>query len=42
MEIPKAPVETIIKKAKSTRKPKKDKVVPIFNIVQGPTFVSFK
>lgn len=44
METPKAPVETIVsmKKTKTPRKPRKDKIVPVFKIIQGPTFVSFK
>jgi len=44
METPKAPIETSasMKKTKIPRKSKKDKVVPIFKIIQGPTFVSFK
>jgi hypothetical protein len=41
MEAPKSPGVIVVMKRK-TRRPKKDKIVPIFKIVQGPVFVSFK
>lgn len=44
MEAPAIPSDTtvVMKKIKPARKPKKDKVVPVFKIVHQPVLLVFK
>jgi len=44
MEAPGAPSDStvVMKKTKTARKPKKEKIVPVFKIVHQPTIVVFK